>query len=153
MIVISDTSAINYLVLIDEIELLANLYGTIILPQIVYDELNAEASPIKVKNWLINKPNWLLIRSPINVKLFFGLDAGESQAIQLYIELNADLLIIDEKQGRKIAKKQGLKIIGIIGILALAIEKNLIDADRTIKKLEITNFRFAETFKSLLRNS
>lgn len=60
--------------------------------------------------------------------------------------------MIDEKQGRKIAKEQGLKIVGIIGFLVSAIEKNLIDADETIAKLENTNFRFAETFKELLRN-
>jgi predicted nucleic acid-binding protein len=154
MIVISDTSPINYLVLIGEIDLLAELYQTIIIPSAVFGELSAEASPVKVKKWLENKPDWLLIKEPlVDVSLTtFGLDVGESEAIQLAKELAADLLIIDEKQGRKIAKEQGLKIIGIIGVLALAIEKNLIDADVIIAKLENTSFRFAETFKNLLRN-
>jgi predicted nucleic acid-binding protein len=154
MIVISDTSPINYLILIDEINLLEKLYQTIIIPPIVFEELTADASPKEVKIWLKNKPEWFLIRKPSEIILpnFIGLDAGETEAIQLAKELKADLLIIDEKQGRKIAKEQGLKIVGIIGILVSAIEKNLIDADETIMKLENTNFRFAETFKELLRN-
>ena len=63
MIVISDTSPINYLVLIGEIDLLAKLYHTIIIPPTVFDELTADASPAKVGIWLKNKPDWLLIKN------------------------------------------------------------------------------------------
>lgn len=154
MIVISDTSPINYLILIGEINLLEKLYQEIIIPPIVFEELTADASPEEVKIWLKNKPVWLLIKKPATLisPIFFGLDAGETEAIQLAKELKADLLIIDEKQGRKIAREQGLKIVGIIGVLVSAIEKNLINAEETIEKLENTNFRFAATFKELLRN-
>jgi predicted nucleic acid-binding protein len=154
MIVISDTSPINYLVLIGEIDLLTTLYGEIIIPPIVFNELTADGSPIEVKNWLANKPDWLVVKSTEfePSKTFFGLDAGESEAIQLAKELKADLLIMDEKQGRKIAKEQGLKIVGVIGILASAIKQNIIDADEIIQKLEKTSFRFAETFKLFLRD-
>lgn len=154
MIVISDTSPVNYLVLIGEIDLLTKLYQTVIVPQSVFEELTAAASPLEVRNWLKKKPDWFLVKqiSSSILPTFYGLDAGESEAIQLAQELNADLLIIDEKQGRKIAKEQGLKIIGTIGILASAIEKDLIDAEKTIQKLENTNFHFAEIFKDLLRN-
>jgi predicted nucleic acid-binding protein len=68
-------------------------------------------------------------------------------------EIDADLLIIDEKQGRKIAREQGIKIVGLVGILALAIEKKLIDSNETLRKLENTNFHFAATYKRLLTNS
>jgi predicted nucleic acid-binding protein len=154
MIVISDTSPINYLVLIDEIDLLPTLYETIIIPSAIFDELTAEASPEKVKIWLKNKPEWLLVKKP-SVKVTpetFRLDAGESEAIQIAKELNADLLIIDEKQGRRIAKAQGLKIIGLVGVLVVAAEKNLIEVDEIVAKLENTSFRFAKTLKNLLRN-
>ncbi len=107
MIVISDTSPINYLILIGEINLLEKLYQEVIIPPIVFEELTADASPKKVKIWLKNRPEWLLVRKPsISTTLtFFGLDAGETEAIELAMELKADLLIIDEKQGRKIAKR------------------------------------------------
>ncbi len=154
MIVISDTSPINYLVLIGEIDLLTKLYGEVIVPPIVFNELTADGSPIEVKNWLKNKPAWLFVKTTEfePSKKIFGLDAGESEAIQLAKELKADLLIIDEKQGRKVAKEQGIKIVGVIGILASAIKQNIINADEIIQKLEKTSFRFAETFKTFLRD-
>ena len=50
-----------------------------------------------------------------NIKSF-NIDDGEIEAITLALELKS-MLIIDEKKGRKIALKQNLKIVGILGIL------------------------------------
>lgn len=52
MIIITDTSPINYLVLIREIELLPKLFGKVVIPQAVLDELKQEGTPEAVKNWL-----------------------------------------------------------------------------------------------------
>lgn len=153
MIVIADTSPINYLVQIGEIGVLEKLYGRIIIPNSVFEELIADVAPIEVKNWITNKPNWLEIKSvesEIDTDLEI-LDAGEAEAIQIAKEINADLLIIDEKLGRKIAKQHGLKIVGTIGVLALAKEKNLINIDNVIEKLEKTNFYVSNELKNYLK--
>lgn len=68
MIVVSDTSPICYLVLTIEIELLHKLYGQVLIPKIVQQELLDEHSPLVVRNWLSNHPKWLVIH---NVKLFY----------------------------------------------------------------------------------
>lgn len=103
MIVIADTTPINYLILIDEIEILEKLYGQVFIPKAVFEELNADAAPNEVKNWLLQIPDWFEIKSvssaiPNDLMI---LDAGESEAIQLATEINADLLIIDERLGRE----------------------------------------------------
>ena len=59
MIVISDTSPINYLILIDEIGLLPKLYDRIVVASGVLEELVAGSAPEKVKHWLDEKPDWL----------------------------------------------------------------------------------------------
>ena len=99
MIVIADTSPINYLILIGEIDILPLLYGRIIIPNTVLHELGAGSAPTLVKNWLLTPPEWLEIRSistTIERDLSDFLDLGESEAIQMAEEFDADLLIIDE---------------------------------------------------------
>jgi predicted nucleic acid-binding protein len=59
MIVVSDTSPVCYLVLIDGIDLLQNLYGRVIIPQAVYKELTAVRSPVKVQAWIAQHPKWI----------------------------------------------------------------------------------------------
>jgi len=59
MIIISDTSPLNYLVLIGHVEIVRELYGRVIIPQAVYDELQAPETPPEVQAWLANCPAWL----------------------------------------------------------------------------------------------
>jgi uncharacterized protein len=56
------------------------------------------------------------------------VDAGEAEAIQLAKELRADRLLIDDFKGRQLAAREGVKVIGVLGILLLAKEKRLITA-------------------------
>ncbi len=61
MIVVCDTSPICYLLLLDQIELLRQLYDVVMIPQAVFDELRAVESPTVVQNWIMQPPEWLRI--------------------------------------------------------------------------------------------
>lgn len=153
MIVIADTSPISYLVLIGEVELLPRLFNKIFIPEAVYNELGAKGAPSVVQSWIGNSPDWLEVSSisPIDDPLLAHLHLGEKQAILLAEQFKADLIIVDEKAGRKAAQQKGLNVTGLLGILDLAASENLIDLPSTIIALQKTNFRVAPSLlKSLL---
>jgi predicted nucleic acid-binding protein len=87
---------------------------------------------IEEQKHIIDSLEWIEIRSTSDLKLVeklaLDLDAGESEAIALAIELKADFLIIDELIGRKIAESFGIKIVGLLGTLLRAKEKGFINS-------------------------
>jgi predicted nucleic acid-binding protein len=142
MIVIADTSPICYLILIQAIDLLPKLYGRILIPDAVYQELKSPKSPVEVQQWMDSIPNWLEIRenSNINDEQTQILDTGEREAIALAEKVKADLIIMDEKLGRSIAKAKGFNPIGILGILYNAAQRDWIDLSKVFNDLQETTF-------------
>lgn len=134
MIVVSDTTPLISLLKIDRIDLLEKLFGQVLVPQAVFDELTvdkrfkAEATQIRQKQFIkvktVNNPESVNI-----LKRATGLDQGESEAIILTDEQNADILLMDEAKGRTVSFQMGLKIMGTIGILMAAHEENELTAD------------------------
>jgi len=122
MIVIADTGPVNYLILIGEIDLLPALYGRIVVPPAVCQELKMPRAPEAVRLWIAMPPAWIETRAPAqgpDAELAkAGLDAGESEAILLAQELGADQLIIDELRGRREAERRHLRFTGTVGVLA-----------------------------------
>ncbi|MGI8882647.1 MAG: DUF3368 domain-containing protein [Pyrinomonadaceae bacterium] len=145
MIVISDTSPINYLVLIDEIELLAKLFKEIIIPPAVLSELQRNEAPEKVRAWIAASPTWLNVRAASAIDPTITLGAGECEAISLAKEINADLILIDDKKARQAAIERGLTVAGTLNVLELASVKNLIELREVFDKLKQTNFRVSQT--------
>jgi len=129
MIVVSDTSPLCNLVLIDHLWLLEAIYQTVIIPTLVADELAAANNPAIPA---ILQLDWIQTRSLTDPAIATqlqqdrGLDAGEANAIALALELQADDLLIDERLGRREASQLGLSIIGILGILVIAKQRSLI---------------------------
>ncbi len=84
MIVVADTSPINYLLLINQIDLLPRLFQQIIIPDVVRDEmLDPDAPPI-LQEWIANPPSWLTIQPvPVLDTTLYSLDPGEQAAITL----------------------------------------------------------------------
>ena len=129
MIVVSDTSALANLAIVDHLWLLESIYQTIIIPDVVARELTAASNPIIPA---ILQAGWIQPQPLTNSELANqlqqerGLDAGEANAIALALELQADDLLIDERLGRQEALRLGLSIIGILGILLVAKQRSLI---------------------------
>lgn len=144
MIVVADTSPLNYLVQIDCIGLLPELYDRIIVPHGVYAELSHGSAPLAVKLWAVNRPWWLDVRlanSQADPALAF-LDRGEREAIQIALELHADRLLIDEFKGRVEAVRRGLTVTGTLGVLLTAGKLRLTDPEAAYRRLIAeTNFR------------
>jgi hypothetical protein len=142
MIVVSDTTPIISLVKANQLELLEKLYDKVIIPEAVYKELITNSEYID-ESQTIQNSSFLIADSVKNVQAVqllqnvTGLDAGESEALVLYGEKKADLLLMDEHKGRGVAKKMSIEHIGTVGILMLAFDKKYISADEVEKILSI----------------
>jgi predicted nucleic acid-binding protein len=153
MIVVADTSPINYLLLINQIDLLPRLFQQIIIPDVVRDEMLDPDAPLVLQEWIANPPSWLTIQSvPVLDTTLNSLDPGEQAAITLAQTLPADLLIIDERLGRQIAEERGIAIIGTLGILDDAANQGLINLAEAIAQLRQTNFRVSRRIIQALLN-
>ena len=142
MIVVSDTSPICYLLLIDRIDILPQLYSKVIIPSAVADELKASEAPPIIQNWINQSPNWLEVQI-VSASSKVGLeklDSGECEAILLTEQLRADLVVLDDKAARRIALERGLRIIGLLGILKDAARADLIDLSTTFEHLREFGF-------------
>jgi predicted nucleic acid-binding protein len=142
MIVVSDTSPLNYLVLIDAVGVLPHLFGMVHAPPTVVQELQHPRTPELVKHWAQSLPKWLLVTAPSpQTPSDPKLDPGEAEAIALAIELGAGAILIDEKKGRLAAKASGLATLGTITVLELAAEHELLDLQVALDALQRTSFR------------
>ncbi len=142
MIVVADTTPINYLILIEEIDVLATLYGRVVIPDVVRQELLRPRTPVTVREWTERPPVWLDVRTsnPVSDPGLARLDAGERAAITLAEELVADQLIVDDSFARRIAESRGLSVIGTVGVLREAAELGLLDLRIAFKRLQQTTF-------------
>ena len=148
MIVVADTSPINYLIWINEIDLLPTLYGMVIVPPSVREELNGGRAPEIVRAWIAMPPAWLSVRTPTlapDAELIAAeLDAGERDAILLAEELQATDLIVDDWQGRMEAERRHIHYVGTVSVLQLAATKRLVNFKDALDRLRKTNFRISQ---------
>jgi predicted nucleic acid-binding protein len=140
-LVIADSGPVNYLILIGEIDLLPRMFEKIALPLAVQAELADPRAPLRVRGWIATPPAWLEIHDTAGLPQVSGLDEGETAAIALAEFLRADLLLIDERDGYRVARRKGLSVTGTLGVLDLAAEHGLIDFAQAITTLEQTTFR------------
>jgi predicted nucleic acid-binding protein len=142
--VVSDTSPINYLVLIGAAELLPRLFSEVLIPPAVAAELSRANTPVAVREWIAAPPSWLQIKGPSASHPSLNLDEGETQAIWLAKELGVLSLLIDERKGFHVAESMGLEPIGLLGILELCASRGWISFDEQMSRLRATTFRFNE---------
>ena len=129
MIVVSDTSPVLNLARVGHAHLLCLLYREILIPGIVAEELTRNGADIR-------SINCLAVREPCDVKavrrLQSELDPGESAAIAFALEVGADLILADERKGRKKAAEMGLEVVGLLGVVSEAKRRGLIPACRPV---------------------
>ena len=147
MIVVSDTSPLNYLILTNAVGVLPTLYESVFVPTQVLEELRRPQTPVLVRNWADDLPKWLEVRAvsepfhPATTRL----DKGEAAAITLADELSIDKLLIDDLDGRHMAKRElALNVVGTLGILLEADEAGILDAAEAFERLKSqTTFRWS----------
>jgi predicted nucleic acid-binding protein len=151
MIVVSDTSPINYLVLIELHDLLPKLLGRVLIPDAVDRELRSSGAPEAIKRFLSDPPDWLEVRSsPEAGPAVRHLDAGEREAISA-LSVGADAVLLDERKGRQVAREQGLRVSGTLGVIRLAADRKLIMLQDALSRLEKTTFRVSPRLLNNLR--
>lgn len=139
MLVVSDTTPLNYLILIGAQDVLPALYGSILVPTQVIEELTRPKTPPKVYAWASEPPAWLHVKDG-DPSRFPRLDKGEAAALALAVETHADAVLADDGEARTTAKALGIVAIGTIGILAEAHRAGLLEFDTAIDALRKTSF-------------
>ena len=148
MLIVSDTSPIIALSVCNKLDLLDKLFNKVYIPQAVFNELAVPDKPKThdiiewAKSKIIPVKNY-----NVTTALSMNLDLGEAEALVLYWEVAADFLLIDEKKGRIIAHRNGIKTVGTIGILLLSKQKGFITSVKPLLDLLIQNgFHLSDIF-------
>ena len=127
MIVICDSSPLIALSLLDKLNLLDRLFNDVLIPLSVFNEVTMDnkSEAARIAKWARNK---VVVATNIRLVESFSLllDKGEAEALSLYIEKEADFLLIDEKKGRKVACYNKINIVGTLGIILMSKKRGLI---------------------------
>ena len=144
MLVVSNTTPLRYLVAIGHERLFADIFAKVHIPVAVFEELTNPGTPDAVRQYISSRPPWLEIHSLPESNLLSlprPVHRGESHAITLAESLNADLLLIDERDGRIAAANRRFKLSGTLGLLEMANSLRLIpDFRQTIDALRANGF-------------
>jgi len=130
MILIADSSALVALSICHSLDLLEPLFGEVQVPEAVFDELTISQKPESIELAIFLKGKVKTVETSHYVYLDAYADAGETEAMLLYKQINADWLLIDDKRGRKVAMINKIKTIGSLGVLLTAKKKGLIPSVR-----------------------
>ncbi len=150
MSVVSNSSPLINMARIGKLDLLRHLYGALYIPEAVWHEVVVNGAG-ELGADEVKAAAWIRVKSIANTTLAHALqqqlDAGEAEAIVLTMEVQADLLLMDERVGREVARHLGLRYVGLIGVLVEAKHKGAI---REIKShldalRDIAGFRIRDT--------
>lgn len=135
MIIVSDTTPISELAKVNYLNLLPKLFVRVVIPQGVYDELTKGRHPAA---GVVRELFWLDVVAVNNrqaveeLQRVWNLDLGESEAIALAEEMDADQLLVDERAARRVAMARNLPLIGTMGILLLGKRKGYLKSVKNV---------------------
>jgi predicted nucleic acid-binding protein len=135
VIVVSDTTPLNYLILLGSVDVLPTIFGDVYAPSAVLNELSHPRSPKAVRAWSARPPAWLTVKDPTNPGPATRLGPGETAAIALAEELKADFILMDERKGSREAVGRGLRVAGTLVIIEQAGARGLLDYEETRDRL------------------
>jgi predicted nucleic acid-binding protein len=148
MIVVADTSPLNYLVVIGHIDMLPALFARVLTPPAVLHEMMHPAAPSAVRAWASAPPAWLDVRAPRAAAAVSRLGPGESSAIAVAEEVrtvDTDLRIrMDDRAGCNEALRRGFVVIGTLAVLEAAAVKGLLEFRAAVDRLRRTSFHMSE---------
>jgi hypothetical protein len=143
-VVVSDTSPIRALALLGRLELLADLFGAVLIPPAVAEELEHPPAELTVVH--TRSLPFVTIRAPADSArvgaLQAELDRGEAEAISLALEEGVVTILLDEPIGRAAARRMGLTPIGVLGILVRSKQRGRVDAVRPLLDRLVNEGRF-----------
>ncbi|WP_461834793.1 hypothetical protein [Desulfothermus sp.] len=149
MKVVVNSTPLIALSLVNKLSILKELFDEVIIPCSVFEEITIFGKG-KVGSKEVKAADWLTILSPqekeIIPSFLLGLDKGELDVILLAKEIDADMVLIDEKAGRKVAKAIKVKVKGTLGLLLMAYHKCIInktEAENILKKLDESFLRIS----------
>lgn len=157
MIVVSDASPLITLAGVGQLHLLQALYGEVLIPSAVWDEIDHDGRPgvqdVLAATWVRVVP---VAQDSYLMALQSDLDDGEAEALALAAEVKAEVVLLDERRAREIAKWMGFRVIGAAGVLAQAKARGLLTEVRPVldEMLRVTQFRLAQhLYDALLRDA
>jgi predicted nucleic acid-binding protein len=158
MIVVADAGPLHYLVLIGADHILPQLFARVLTSPAVITEMSHADAPEEVRRWAISPPQWLEIKEPALIEDIPSLGkkgsrgAGEKAAIALAREAQADLILMDDKSGRREAIKRGLRPVGMLSVLDEAAEQGFVgDLPQKLDHLEQrTRFYVSKECKQII---
>jgi len=133
-------------------DVLPKLYSRIVIPASVQAELSRPEAPAIVREWLNNSPAWLQVhQDPLPTVPGVIRDVGEAQAIATAMATGATGILLDDRKARRIAREQGLLVVGTLGVLEAASDYGLIDLHSALAAPECTTFRVDKRILQLIR--
>jgi len=145
-VVVSNSSVVIALARICCLDFLEKLFGKIVVPEAVWQEITVGGKPGSEK---VLKARFIHVEEMHRKRLALlfkeFVDDGEAEAITLALEINADILLADDREARSLAKKLGLQVMGTLAVIALAKYRGLIsEAKPIVNKLIESGFWISE---------
>jgi predicted nucleic acid-binding protein len=152
MIVVADTSPLNYLIRLGRPDVLREIYGRVLVPHAVLMEMQHPEAPAEVRAWASAAPAWLEAMQvrQLDASLAAELGAGEREAISLALEVHADVLLIDERAGRREAEVRHLEVAGTLAVLLQASLRGYFDLAEAMAQLREHGFRASPSIEAVM---